>query len=880
MWLFSRFIVRQLAREPSKTLLTILGVALGVAVVIAIRMANDSSLRGFSAALEAMAGKTSVEIVGTGAGLQETRLPELLWLEEYGDVSPVIEGEGVVAGARNRGPGALPEAVVGSPAEARDGAELVRVLGVDILRDQPFREYRLVDFSDERGREPDAQQFLSLLSDPSSVIVTEQLAARLGLRKGDRLPITLGDRQVWFTVRGVLKNEGPARVLDGNLVLMDIATAQWRLSRLGRVDRLDVRLHDPSGIDRIEREIAARLPPGLAAQRPARRGAQVERMLAAFHLNLTALSLVALLVGLFLVYNTVSVSVVSRREEIGTLRAVGTSRHVVLALFLGEAAAFALAGTALGIVLGRVLAWGAVELTATTVSALYVATAAAPPRVAWSDVWVAAAIAIPLSLVSAALPAAEASRVAPTSAIRGTDRLETRFALGPRRLLIPAVLMALGTWLATWPPVGGMPIAGFGAALAFVFAAASFVPLVLFLLGRLGRVAMERMFGVQGFLANGNLAGAIPRVSVSVAALAVGLSMMVAIAIMIGSFRETVVYWVHQTLKADLFIGPAARGGGARDTGLSPQVEQVVRAHPAVESVDGFRTTTVVVDELPVVVNSGALDVVLARGRLLFKAPAEAETAVRGAIEQDQVLASESFSLKHGRAVGDTLLVPTPAGPRAFRIAAVFFDYSNDRGVLLMDAPTFARHFGDLRPAGLAVYLRRGSTPEQVRAQLASALPPGSRVYIYTNGGLRGEVLRIFDATFAITYALELIAIAVAIMGVAGTLLTLVIERRKELAVLRLIGADRSQVRRMVVLEGAMLGAVSQVIGLGVGILLSLVLIYVINVQSFGWTIQFRLPWWFLAQMSLLVLVATALSGLYPAYRASRMHASEQVTEE
>jgi putative ABC transport system permease protein len=367
---------------------------------------------------------------------------------------------------------------------------------------------------------------------------------------------------------------------------------------------------------------------------------------------------------------------------------------------------------------------------------------------------------------------------------------------------------------------------------------------------------------------------------VSVASLSVGLSMMVAIAIMIGSFRDTVVYWVQQTLKADLFVGPAARGGGARNASLTPEVEQLVRMHPAVESVDELRTTTVTLNEIPVVVNSGDLDVVLTRGRLLFKAPSGPEAAARRAIGRDEVLASESFTLRHGRAVGDTVSVPTLRGPRPFRIAAVFFDYSNDRGVLLMDAPTFATHFGELRPSGLAVYLRRGWSVEEARTQVAGALPAGSRVYVYTNAALRAEVLRIFDATFAITYALEVIAIVVAIMGVAGTLLTLVIERRKELAVLRLVGAARSQVRRMVVLEGAMLGAVSQAIGLGVGVLLSLVLIYVVNVQSFGWTIQFHVPWLFLAQMSLLVLSATALSGLYPAYRASRMHAPEQVAEE
>jgi putative ABC transport system permease protein len=213
-------------------------------------------------------------------------------------------------------------------------------------------------------------------------------------------------------------------------------------------------------------------------------------------------------------------------------------------------------------------------------------------------------------------------------------------------------------------------------------------------------------------------------------------------------------------------------------------------------------------------------------------------------------------------------------------VTGIFYDYSSDRGVIMMDRRTFAARFGDLPPSGVSAYLRPGSDAERVRAEIAAALPADRRVHIYTNTGLRAEVLRIFDATFAITYALELIAIFVAIMGVAGTLLTLVLERRRELAMLRLVGAERAQVRRMVVLEALMLGAVSQAIGVVVGLLLSLLLIYVINVQSFGWTIQFHVPTAFLVQMSALVLVATALSGLYPAHLASRMHVAEQVVEE
>ena len=863
MRLFHQFIVRQLAREPLRSAATVLGVALGIAVVIAIRMANDSSLRGFTTALDAMSGKTSVEIVGPATGIDEALLAGLGWLREHGHVSPVIEGDAVLAGQ--------------APAARRGG--LLRVLGVDILRDQPFRDYRLLDLS-QQGREPTSQEFLELLIDPRSVIVTEKLARRLGLQVGDPVALTLGDANRRFTIRGLLRDEGPARALDGNLVLMDIAAAQWALGRLGRVDRVDVRLSDPGSIAAAERAIGARLPGGLTAQRPARRGAQVEKMLAAFHLNLTALSYVALLVGLFLVYNTVSVSVITRRTEIGTLRALGVTRGRVLALFLGEAVVLAMVGTAIGVALGRVLAWGAVSLTSTTVNALYVTSAAAPPALDASHVILAVLVGLPLSLVAAAIPAAEAARVPPVTAIGGADRLETRFRLRRGLLVWPVVFFALGWWLSRQPPIDGLPVAGFAAAFACVFGAASLVPAALFALGRLGRGPMGRVFWVSGLLANSSLAGAIPRLAVSVAALAVSLSMMVAIAVMIGSFRDTVIYWVGQTLKADLYVGPSARSAGARQASISPDVEPVVRAHPAVEVTDTLRSVTTDYRGGPVTLNAIDFDVLLARRHLLFKAPADGDAAVRDALARGGVLVSESFSIKHRTGVGDGVELTTRRGAQSFPVTGIYYDYSSDRGVIMMDRRTFAARFGELSPSGVSAYLRPGSDAETVRAEIAAALPADRRVYIYTNTGLRAEVLRIFDATFAITYALELIAIFVAIMGVAGTLLTLVLERRRELAMLRLVGAERAQVRRMVVLEALMLGAVSQAIGVVVGLLLSLLLIYVINVQSFGWTIQFHLPTAFLVQMSVLVLLATALSGLYPAHLASRMHVAEQVVEE
>ena len=713
------------------------------------------------------------------------------------------------------------------------------------------------------------QAFLEILTNERAIVTTEKLARRRGLGVGSELTLMIGDRVTPFVIRGLLKDEGPARVLDGNFVLMDIAAAQLAFARLGRIDRLDLLLPDPDAVHPTLVQVAQRLPTGLQVQRPSRRGEQVETMLAAFHMNLTALSWIALIVGLYLVYNTVTISVVARRQEIGTLRALGVTSRQVLCLFLAEAGALAVAGIALGLGLARVLADAAVALTSATVSTIYIASVATPPDLQWSHAVLAVAVGLPLSLLAAAVPAIEASRVPPTAAMRGHDTLEMRVRLRPLVLVAPILVLALAAWLATRGPVMGQPYFGYLAAFAIVIGASLLVPAIMFALSRATRGLLRAR--VEGLLAHANLSAAIPRVSISVAALAVSLSMMVAIAIMIGSFRDTVVYWVGQPLQADLFIGPGVRPTVGSEQTLSDEVISAVRAHPGVAAVDSFRNVDLTYRGNLVVLGAGTFDVVLEHGSLLFKSPANAREALREAIGQDAVIVSEAFANKYEARDGDTISLSTPKGPHPFRVAAVYYDYSSDRGVVVMDHGTFRRFYGDLPPTGIAAYVKAGQDPERVREEILAGMDEGYRAFIYTNRALRNEVLRVFDSTFAITYALELIAIVVAILGVSGTLLTLVLERRRELSLLRLTGADRRQVRRMVVIEAALVGAVSQGIGLVVGFALSLVLIYVINVQSFGWTIQFHLPTAFLIQSSIVVVVTTALAGIYPARRAAKL---------
>ena len=863
MFLFRSIILRPLLRDRVRSVLTALGVALGVAVMLGIQLANSGSLGGFSAALDAMSGKAALEITSPPLGVDETLLPELSWLREYGVAAPVIQADVLI------------QSEVGVE-------EMVTVLGIDAIRDPPLRDYA-VGIEDEQSG-ASGTELLALLGEPRAVIVTGVVAEAHGVVEGDAISLVTRDRAESFRVAAILRasGEGASRLAQGRVAVMDIATAQDALGRRGRIDRLELRLDDGVPIEEVEAELKERLPEGLWVQRPARRSAAVEKMLAAFHFNLTMLSGIALVVGLFLIYNTVSVSVMTRRREIGMLRTVGVTRWGVMALFLGEALLLGLVGALMGVPLAKLLAAGTIALTSTTVDTLYVATAAQVPPLTAMHWLFGLGIAWPLSLLAAALPAREAAGVSPIAAVTGADALgevsEMAVAEGPhatgtgwlRWLKGPLLPAALAVWAAMQGPVAGLPLWGFAAAVLAIAAAALAVPWTLRAVSVTLRPFLGRWMGIEGRLAAAQIAASTPRLSVSVAALAVALALTVAIAVMVGSFRTTVTYWVDQSLGADLYVRPGVPPRSQNPPTFTEASLKLLRDHPAVEVMDGYRGMDFPFRDRIIKLGAGDFETMSRHGRVAFKTRGESADLLREAKESGEVLVSESFALRFDVGVGGEIELNTPQGAHRFRIGALFYDYSNDSGTLTMDTVMFDRWFGKSLPSHAAIYLKPGSDPENVRREMLAAMPEGTLLTMFTNQGIRNEVLRIFDSTFAITWALEIIAILVAMAGVAATMVTLVLERKPEMRLLRIAGADVGQVRRTIVIESGIIGLVSQMLGLVVGVLLSLVLIHVINPQSFGWSIQFYLPWGFLVLATVVTVLATMLAGLYPARWATR----------
>ena len=856
MSFFHHFIVRHLwgvgrAGDRLRTLLSILSVGLGVGVILAIQLANRSAIHSFQSSLAEMAGRSNLAILAVN-GMDEMLLPRLR--ETLGPevkLSPVIESTAVVPSSK----------------------EVLRVLGIDIVQDRPFRETAL------EGTHLPPREFLLMLVDPNSLVIGEAFARRSGLQPGSKLSLLVHDRQNEFTVRGILAPQGPGKVLAGNIAIMDIAAAQLAFHRPGKLDRVDL-IVPPEKLTAYQALLQRQLPPGLRVERPQERAEQTDKMLRAFRWNLTALSYVSLVVGAFLIYNTIAVSVVRRRAEIGTLRALGATSTQVLRLFLAEALLLGTAGAIVGIGLGRLLAGLALQFVSGTVNALYVAGRPAAIQLDWSLAGEAIAIGAVTAFFSALLPALEAAQVLPAEALQHGAHEYHRLLAVRRYAGLGALALGLAGVAAAMPAVDGLPLFGYLATLLVIVGFSFLMPLLLSVLTAVLDAPIKKVAAIEGHLAARGLAASPARISVLTMSLATAVAMMASVAIMVGSFRETVKVWAFQTLRADLFMRPAAQLAGMNEAAIPPEAIAMVRANPSVEAVDAFRGLDIVFRGNRALLGAGQWETLVRYGNLLFVDGRPARDVMSGDISRAAIV-SEPFAIHYRVRRGQTIELDTPSGKISFRVAGIFYDYTNDRGTVVIDRAVYQRLFGDDTASTLAVYLKPGVNDEEARAQLGKSLgEQGYQFLITPNAALQRAVLRVFDRTFSITYALEVVAILVAALGIANSLLAFVIERRRELGILRILGASRAQLRKMILTEAALVGLFGNLVGWLMGLALSLILIFTINRQSFGWTIQFSYPGTFLALSGLAIWLVTLAAGLYPARVATRFVPAEVIAIE
>jgi putative ABC transport system permease protein len=830
----------------------ILGIMLGVAVVVAIDLANASASRAFDLSTDMVVGRATHQIVGGPTGVDEALYVDLRRQAIGATAAPVMVE------------------YVSSP---ELGGRPLQLLGVDPFAEAPFRSY----FSSDGNSLPSIDQgFASFFTTPGSLLISTDLARQYDLNLGDTLKLTVAGQEKEVAIAGLLEpaDSLSRRALEG-IILADVATAQELSGRLGKLDRIDLILNPEDEL--VKSQIESQLPSGVQLVEVAARSGSLRQMTAAFRTNLVALSLLALVVGLFLIYNTMTFSVVQRRPLFGTLRALGVTRRELFIMIVGEALLIGIVGTAAGLLLGIILGQGAVRLVSQTINDLFFVVTVRGVAIPTISLVKGGLLGVLATALAAAPAAWEAASISPHLALSRSGLEEKTSIVVSRVAIAGLLLVAIGVGILFLPSENLM--VSFAATFAVIVGAAMITPRVTGLLLSLLAPLTGRLWGVLGRLGPRNVIKSLSRTSVAVAALMIAVSVTIGVSLMIGSFRNTVEVWLSESVQGDIYISPPSAAGSQTSGIVDPQVILFLASWPGVDRVDTFRAVEVESPEGPInlaYTQNPGIGV-----ERVYQWVDRDPTQVWSAMLEGALLVSEPLANRLGLSPDDAYLtLTTPAGQRSFPIAGIYYDYTSSQGVALMAHPVFASVWGDDAVGAISLRLAPGVDADQIARELADALAPLQPLEVRSNASLRAEALAIFDRTFAITGAMQLLTTLVAFIGVLSALLSLQLDKQRELGVLRAVGLTVRQLWRLVLYESGLLGASAGLLAMPVGFGLALILIYIINRRAFGWTLQLHVEAAPFIEAFMVALLAALAAGILPTWRLSRQATAEAMRAE
>lgn len=859
MGVIFRLARRYINRRFLQSVLFVLGVALGVAMVIAIDVANGSASRAFDLSTASITGAATHQIIGGPTGLP-TRLYERIRANMGWRLSAPVVTEYIRAPSL--------------------GDQPLRLLGVDPFAEPPFRSY--LSSARVDGESQIAFDALTaFIAEPGAVLISQTLADRFGVKTGDTITLRPGALLYEAKVVGVLQPDDRVsqQALD-DLVLADIATAQDILGMPGRLTHIDLILPEETAQTWLD-QISAILPSGARIGATSGDNDTLSQMTAAFELNLQALSLLALVVGVFLIYNTVTFSVVQRRPMIGILRAIGATKRQIFVLILSEAIVLGTAGTILGLGLGIIFGRAAVGLVAQTISDLYFTLNV--QRIAVEPFTLAKGVAVGVlaSIGAALIPSYDATRTVPAGILRRSDQEATWRKLIPIITGFAILLNVIGLLLLQVPvPASGTlgVVVSFAALFCIVVGSAFFTPVVLIFAMRLLTPITGRLFGVLGRMAPRAVARSLSRTSVAVAALTIAISVIVGVSVMISSFRSTVADWLQTTLGADIYVSPPLLTANRATVDVPAEIRDLVAATPGVERASASRAVSVIAPEYPDMLpaNVVAVDFDISTSRsFVWNNATNGDTHAaleNGVNNQYAVMVSEPFAYRRGiTPENNTLTLLTDRGEQRFIVVAVYYDYSTDQGTVYMYDNVYRALWDDPYISSVAAFLEPDADLTAVMETLRTDVLAGTDLRVQPNRELRSGVFTVFDNAFAITIALRLLATVVAFIGILSALLSLQLENTRQYGVMRATGMTPRQLWNFTLLQTGMMGLTAGVLALPIGLALALVLLFVINVRSFGWTMQFYLIPEEFIQAFAVAVIAALLAGVYPAWRATRL---------
>jgi putative ABC transport system permease protein len=842
--------LRYLRAAALRTLLTIFGIVLGVAVVVAIEIVNGSVMASFRGTIDKIAGKTALT-VGEGTGIAEELLEVVRAVPGVKVAVPVIRE---------------------TARDVKTGTQLT-VFGIDTVSDPEVRDY------DVTATDVRIEDELGFLNDPKGVIITAAYAKRTGLKVGDVIELETAGGVSEFNVRGTLAPRGVAKVFGGDLLLMDVFAAQIAFGR-GRVfDYIDVVPEAGAQVAALATKIGKAIGHKAEVARPERRTEEAEQIMGGFKLGLSMASLVAICVGAFIVYNALAIAVAQRRKEIGILRAIGVTRRRIMALFVGEGLLIGLIGSVAGIVAGILLARASIGLVGATLSQIYMQVQLDEISIAPGQLVAGLAVGVGVSFLAAFFPASRAAHVQPALAMRKKfDASDVALSEGRTSLWLGGAALTATVLAAIYAHARESSVVGYGAVGLFGLVAAFLSPGIARLVAQAARLLTRRSgpvmrMGVTGFERNAG------RNAVAIAALGMALANVANAGFFLGSLKETTEHWIDRTLRADVFVFAGRQVGGRVERPISEAIRPELQAVPGVEFVDAMRVSRQRFRGRPFFVNAYDVDRYSRYNRIAV-VEGDLDDAMQEIVAGTAVMASQPFMRQFRAKLGDVITLQTVKGPQPFRIALVYADYSSELGTLTMMRNAYKRAFDDALVDAYSVYVGKGVPMEGVRQRIAENVGRKNRLMVIANGEFKKEIRGVIDRSFSLMRVLELVAIIVALLGIVNTLIVSVIDRRMEIGILKAIGSARGQVQRMFMVEAWLLGLASSVLGIAFGSAISLYVVKELMWFHIGQQLTWQFSLWTVLETFVLAQAVALLAAWLPTRSAAKLDVVEALSYE
>ncbi|MCO6427883.1 ABC transporter permease [Nitrosomonas communis] len=805
----------------------VIAIALGIAMGFSIHLINSAAVNEFSAAVKSLSGQSDLQVRATQPTFDEMLYPLLAQHDGVAVASPVLE---------------IQAAIPGKPGD--DRSNTLKILGVDV--------YRAVAMTPDLVGVPAEGRVFDVLAD-DAIFLSPAAMEWLAVRQGDRLPLRLGTKTVTLRVAG-----GLVRAHAGQrIAVMDIGAAQWHFDHVGVLSRIDLKLKP--GIQRaaFKAALAKALPAQYQVTETADQERRVHNMSRAYRINLNVLALVALFTGMFLVFSTQVLSTLRRRPQFALLRVLGLTRSQILRQILRESSLLGMLGSLLGLGLGYALAATALHVYGGELGGGFFPEIKPSIQLSPLAALLFFLLGVSATLLGSLMPAWEAARAHPAPALKsGSEEM----ALAGLRTPWPAlVCLVLAIILTQLPPVVGLPIFGYFAVALLLIGGIAWMPsLAAWFFAGLSRAGNRLTAGVLATLALTRLTNAPQQAAIALGGVLASFSLMVAMAIMVASFRISIEDWLTHILPADLYMRTEVRQDAI---GFTPQEQQAIAAAAGIGRLDLIRSLQITLDAGWPTVTLIARPIDMSDPANTLPLTDDALSPAEIPLDAVPIWVSEAMVDLYDYQVGKRVALPLSEVPQDYVVAGVWRDYGRQFGAIQMQLSDYQRISGEWQVNEAALWLQDSITPQQLMAAL-KALPFGESLTFWQPNEIRAISLKIFDRSFAVTYLLELIAVGVGLLGVAASFSAQALRRIKEFGMLRHIGVTRGQIYRMLALEGGLLAGFGISIGFILGWSISLILIFIVNPQSFHWTMQLHLPWPWLAIMALAMLLAAALTAL------------------